>query len=196
MGTWFLFTEAGKWEPDDTKMGTDEHENRNVVPTYTSVPIIEPSITTNGTAPIESANASSHFAQNEVVLDEETLAILKRLGPPSVKSPPPPPPPKEEDEELEPFTDEEPFENFEETMWELYPPARKSTKHRKDFARMLREIPAESRIQAWKALKAWNNSPKWKEEDGKWIPNVLKFLADKRWTHPPKSEKVKGWDCL
>jgi DNA-binding MarR family transcriptional regulator len=94
------------------------------------------------------------------------------------------PQPKDEDE---PFTDEEIFEHFEKTMWELYPPARKSTKHRTDFARMLREIPAESRSQAWRALKAWNNSSNWKQEDGKYIPGIIKFFEDKRWTHPPKT---------
>jgi hypothetical protein len=66
-----------KWEPDDTKMGTDEHENRNVVPTYTSVPIIEPSITTNGTAPIETANASSLFDSppSSLFNDDDSLSI-------------------------------------------------------------------------------------------------------------------------
>ena len=51
-----------KWERGDTKIGTDEQENRNDVPTYPSVPIIEPSLTTSGTASIVDANASTHFA--------------------------------------------------------------------------------------------------------------------------------------
>lgn len=184
-----------KWERGDTKIGTDEQENRNDVPTYPSVPIIEPSLTTNGTAPIESADAYSHFTQEEE--DEEALALLKRLGPPSAPTTTPSPEPIEEDEEdLEPYTEEELFDHFEKTMWELYPPARKSTKHRPDFTRMLREIPAESRTQAWKALKAWNNSADWKREGGQYVPSILNFLVDKRWTHPPKTERVKGYDCL
>lgn len=89
-----------KWERGDTKIGTDEQENRNDVPTYPSVPIIEPSITTNGTAPIESASAYSHSTEGEE--DDETLAILRRLSPPSVKSAPTttsPPEPQEDEHE-------------------------------------------------------------------------------------------------
>lgn len=144
----------------------------------------------------DSTNQTQPIA-NEVVHDEEALALLKRLGPPSAPTTTPSPEPIEEDEEdLEPYTEEELFDHFEKTMWELYPPARKSTKHRPDFTRMLREIPAESRTQAWKALKAWNNSADWKREGGQYVPSILNFLVDKRWTHPPKTERVKGYDCL
>lgn len=138
----------------------------------------------------DSTNETEAIA-NEVVHDDEALALLRRLSPPSVKSAPPttPPEPEEEDheEDLEPYTEEELFDHFEKTMWELYPSARKSIDQRPDFTRMLRDIPAESRTQAWKALKAWNHSPNWNNDGGKFVPNVLKFLVDKRWTHPPKT---------
>jgi len=146
-------------------------------------------------APIESASASSHFTQED---DDEILAILRRLGPSSAPTTTPSPEPQEDEheEDPEPYTEEELFDHFEKTMWELYPSARKSIDQRPDFTRMLRDIPAESRTQAWKALKAWNHSPNWNNDGGKFVPNVLKFLADKRWTHPPKTEKVRGYDCL
>jgi hypothetical protein len=180
---------APKWEPDDTKMGTDEHENRNVVPTYTSVPIIEPSITTNGTAPIESANASSHFADG-VDDDDELLARIRRIPTREVETAPPPPPPKEEDEGM---TDEEWHDwrtMLEELIWAEYPKHRAKKELKSDFMRLIREEVKDDDLTAvGKGIKRWRKSGEWTKEGGRFCPSPLKFLDEEKWRlRPPGTE--------
>lgn len=41
------------------------------------------------------------------------------------------------------------------------------------------------------ALEAWKASEEWQKEDGKFVPNILNFLRDGRWKHPPKVRPKK-----
>lgn len=178
-------------------------------------------ILTQPPAPIESANASSHFdsppsslfddddslsipnvisekktgAQKEKESDEaKEDDILRRImAMPTVEKPPEA---KEEDDEA--MTDEE-WEEWrkksEEFIWAKYPKHRAKKELKADFMLLIRrEVKDDELAAVGKGLGRWLSSVKWREEAGQYVPSPLKFLDEERWKYPPQPKAVPGWD--